>query len=117
MKILVLDDNKELLEVVANILVNHNYDVDCAENAQDAITMLRNKHYDFVLVDYKMPKNDGVWFMNNAELSPDTKVLLVTAHADKSMISKMFALGVSGYIVKPFDEEDLLRHLSYYSGK
>ncbi len=62
-----------------------------------------------------MPVRDGIWFMENAKLPRRTKVLLVTAHVYRKMINRMFRLGVTGYIIKPFDETGLLRQLETYS--
>jgi len=61
-----------------------------------------------------MPEHDGSWFMRNAEVPRDTKVLLVTAYANRDIINEMFRLGISGYVIKPFDGPELLRHLDFH---
>ncbi len=115
MKILIVDDDIDILRSLEKMLVDHGHGVDSSDNAETAVAMAEKEHYDFVLVDYKMPNKDGSWFVKNAELPPTTKILLVTAYADKKIIRKMFKLGVSGYVIKPFDAEELLRHLAYHS--
>ena len=114
MRILVLDDDWELLEVTAKVLAQAGYEVECCDSARKAVEMTAGKSYDYVLVDYKMPDNDGIWFMKNAELPRSTKVLLITAFVNRDVIKKMFALGASGYLIKPFHREELLRHLEFY---
>ena len=115
MKVLILDDDQDLLEALRRILVQYGYEVDCADNVPKALGMVKESNYDFVLVDYKMPGDDGVCFMKNADLPPGTKVILITAYVNRDVINRMFDLGASGYLIKPFDEADLLRHLSYHT--
>ena len=66
MKILVLDDDTALLKALKTILVMNDHDVDCSDNAKEAVGKVAVNEYDFILVDYKMPENDGIWFMENA---------------------------------------------------
>ena len=116
MRILILDDDWEMLEITAKVLAKASHEVDCSDNARQAVQMVTQKAYDFVLVDYKMPENDGIWFMKNANLPRATKTLLITAFVNRDIIKKMFALGASGYLIKPFDDEELLRHIHFYDG-
>ena len=115
MKILILDDNRNLLESLRMVLIEHDHEVDCSDNAGQAVGMVDKEQYDCVLVDYKMPEKDGIWFMKNANLARKTKVLLITAYVNRSVINRMFELGASGYLIKPFNEEELLRHLEFHS--
>jgi len=114
MKVLVVDDDEDLSSALRQILVTLNLDVDCTTSAPDAIEKLADKHYDVVLVDYVMPQHDGIWFMKNAKLPRSTKVLLMTGHIERKIINAMFELGVCGYIIKPFDEEELLHNLNFF---
>ena len=115
MKLLMLDDDRDLLRALRDMLVQHEYVVDCCDNAKDALDKVAADEYDFVFVDYKMPEHDGIWFMRNAKLPRKTKALLMTAYVSRDIIDKMFSLGACGYLIKPFDEEELLHHLSYHS--
>lgn len=115
MKVLIVDDDPSLLEAVHDMLADNGYDVDCSETAKDAVDKVQACKYDYILVDYRMPKDDGIWFMENAKIDPASKVLLMTAYLNRDVINKMFSLGASGYIVKPFDEEELLTHLSFHT--
>lgn len=117
MKMLILDDDRALLNALKQMLTQNDHEVDCSDNAKQAVEMVEKKDYDLVLVDYKMPDNDGIWFMQNAKLSRETKTLLITAYVNRDMINKMFSLGALGYLIKPFGEEELLRHISFYSKK
>ena len=115
MKILILDDDKDLLTAVRLMLIQHDHEVDCSDNAEQAVDMVTDGDYDFVLVDYKMPENDGIWFMKNVDRPKKTKALLVTAFVNREVINRMFALGACGYLIKPFNEEEIIRHLDFFS--
>lgn len=114
MKVLLLDDDRDLLSALKDLMARYEHIVDCCDNAKEAVGKVTDGDYDFVLVDYKMPENDGIWFMRNVRLPRKTKALLMTAYVNRDVINKMFSLGACGYIIKPFDEEEILRHLSYY---
>jgi len=68
-----------------------------------------------VLLDYCMPGLSGAQFLRRANVPADTKVLLITAYADRQIINEMLSLGAKGYIVKPFDMWDLERHLAFHA--
>lgn len=115
MKILILDDDPNVLEALRVSLSHHKHDVACVDNAEEAVGLVEQETYDFVLVDYRMPEKDGVWFMENANMPPATKALLMTAYLNRDVINKMFSVGVAGYLLKPFDEDELLRHLEFHA--
>lgn len=117
MRILVLDDNEALRNTVAEILKEYDHEVDTTSDARAAVKMVETTEYDFVLVDYKMPINDGIWFMKNAKLHRRTRVLLMTAYVTNELISEMFKLGAVGYLIKPFDAKELMRHIDFHSGQ
>jgi DNA-binding response OmpR family regulator len=115
MKILVLDDNEALSKAVQTMLKLHGHDVDAITNAKDGVKMVEEGTYDIILVDYKMPVNDGIWFMKEARIPRNTKVLLMTAFVNKDVINEMFSLGAVGYLVKPFDDAELMRHIEFHT--
>ena len=115
MKILILDDDTGILAALRQMLIDNDHDVDCSDNAVEAVEMVKQKTYDFVLVDYRMPDNDGIWFMENANIPRETRTLLSTAYVNREIINRMFELGACGYLIKPYREEELLKHLDYHS--
>jgi len=114
MNVLVLDDDEDLGSAIREILLMRNLNVDCCTSAPEAIEKLSDKQYDVILVDYVMPQRDGLWFMHHAKVPRSTKVLLMTGHIERQVINKMFDLGACGYIIKPFDEDELLRNLDFF---
>ena len=115
MKILILDDDVHLLEALKRVLEMNGHEVDCSSSPSESIKTVGTGKYDFVLVDYKMPEKDGIWFMEHASIPRNTRGLLITAYVNRDVINRMFALGASGYLIKPFDEEELLRNPTFFS--
>ena len=115
MRVLIIDDYKGFRDEVRQILVRHGHEADDIESASEAIAPAETGNYDIILLDYQMPENDGLWFLRNARIPRLTKVLLVTSHTEPRLITEMFRAGAAGYLIKPFDEDDLLRNLAYYT--
>jgi len=115
MRILLLDDEPELLASLARILVTNGHEVERYCSAGEALAPIENNNFDFALVDYLMPENTGIWFMEHAKIPKKTKVLLMTAFINKHVISRMFELGICGYIIKPFAEDDIKMQLAFHS--
>ena len=115
MRILVVDDHEGFRDEVTGILSRNGHYVEGVGTAADAIPIAENGNFDFVLVDYQMPEHDGIWFMRNVSLPERTRALLVTAHTSRYVIHTMFTVGASGYIIQPFSEKELLRHLAFHS--
>jgi two-component system, chemotaxis family, chemotaxis protein CheY len=115
MKFLVLDDHEAFREEIVAILVRNGHEAQGVATATAAIPMVEAGRYDFVLVDFNMPEHDGIWFMQNVKLPRGTKAILVTAHVHRQMINTMFKAGAVGYLIKPFDEDALLRQIEFHS--
>ena len=115
MRVVVIDDDVALANALKLLLELNDYEVSTFNDAENAVASVEAGDYDFVLVDYKMPGRDGVWFMENTNIPASTRVILITAYVNRDVIKRMFALDVSGYLIKPFDEDELLRNLTFFS--
>ncbi len=115
MRVVIIDDDVALANALKLLLELNNYEVTTFDAAEKAVASVEAGDYDFALVDYKMPGHDGVWFMENTNIPASTRVILITAYVNRDVIKRMFALGVSGYLIKPFGEEELLRNLTFFS--
>ncbi|TFH13791.1 MAG: response regulator [Lentisphaerales bacterium] len=116
MRILLIDDDTNILSVLKVILESNGHIVDCADSADDALDLVSEYDYDFVLVDFKMPTHDGAWFLRNAHLRRNTKALLMTAFLTPNVVNTMFMCGASGYIMKPLEQQEVLQHLAFHTG-
>ncbi|OVE76077.1 hypothetical protein BVX97_02285 [bacterium E08(2017)] len=115
MKIMLLDDDKSLIGSLERLLVSMGHEVDTFNVAKEALEPARTGGYDFAFIDYRMPDNTGVWFLENAEIPKQTRILLMTAYVSRKVIVRMFELGACGYLIKPFDEEEIRLHLDFHS--
>ena len=116
-KILVVDDDEALLGAVKRLLVELGHDVICASSARQGVELVASTMFDFIFVDYRMPEHDGAWFLRNAKVPRKTKVLLSTAFAHKSVLTEMFKLGACGYLIKPYDERDIIKNIEFHSSR
>jgi len=102
-RILIIDDEAEILFLLEDILEMAGYQVTTADGAHSAIEMIKSKEFDFILSDVKMPKGSGhdlLKYLN--ELDKEIKVLLMSGFSDLSNDDAK-KLGSLGIVKKPFD--------------
>ena len=111
MNILIVDDDDALLHALHAIVTDWGGDVSCVNSAPLALQAVTEAPYDFVLLDLRMPKYDGLWFMRNARIPPTTRVILMSGFAPRSVVQAILDLGACDYIEKPFSPDQLLETL------
>jgi CheY-like chemotaxis protein len=103
-KVLVVDDEPEVRQVLHEFLSSRGYDVSMAPDGAVAISIVETDRPDLVLLDVAMPDMDGVETLRRiVALQPLLPVIMVTANADIGITSKLLALGAVDYVPKPFD--------------
>ena len=103
-RVLVVDDEREVRQVLQEFLVSRGYDVVQAASGMDALAILQAEKLDLVLLDLAMPGLDGMETLKRiTALGAPVPVIMVTANADIGLTSKLLALGAADYIPKPFD--------------
>jgi CheY-like chemotaxis protein len=103
-KVLVVDDEPEVRQVLHEFLVSRGYDVNVASDGHEALDLLQSIKPDLVLLDVAMPGLDGVETLKRiVALDPSLPVIMVTANADIGVTSKLLAIGAVDYVPKPFD--------------
>lgn len=117
MKVLVLDDDENVLKVVKTVLRVHGHESDCAGDAAVAVEMLKTSRYDLVLFDFNMPEHDGIWFLQNADIPRSTRAVLMTGNGTQGLIDRVMEMGASDYLIKPFTVDDLLRQVEVQPAK
>src|SRR5204863_8288282 len=112
MRILVVEDNGELVALLAKALTRAGLDVDSARNAADAEASLRAVHYAAVVLDLGLPDADGLVVLDQMRRRRDpTPVLILSARGGLDDRVSGLAKGASDYLVKPFAMEELLARL------
>ncbi len=109
--ILIVDDTKENLQVLGNILRDNKYKIALASNGAEALTLVSKRLPDLILLDVMMPDMDGFEVCRRLKADDRTKdlpVIFLTAKIETEDIVKGFRLGGIDYITKPFKQEELL---------
>jgi DNA-binding NtrC family response regulator len=108
-RILVVDDELMVRVSLTNWLKEENYFAGAVADGPSALATLREKKWDIVLLDYKMPGMDGIEVLRQIKaIAPETVVLMMTAYATISNSVQAMKEGAYDYIVKPLDVEELL---------
>jgi len=107
--ILVVDDNKDLLNTFALILKRKGYIVDTAEDGMQAINKFTAHHYDIVLMDVKMPQIGGLEALHRMkEYDPKARIILMTAYLDETQLKQAIQEGACGALYKPVNIPKLM---------
>ncbi len=110
-KILIIEDEAAIRRVLKKIISEENssYEVEEAEDGLAGIEMIKDKDYDLVLCDIKMPKMDGVEVLEKAKkIKPETPMVMISGHGDLDTAVNTMRLGAFDYISKPPDLNRLL---------
>lgn len=111
-RILLIEDNPEMAENIASILELAQYDVLCAHNGKQGVSLAQQNQPDLILCDIMMPELDGYGVLHILHQDPGTAnipFVFLTARADKGEVREGMNLGADDYITKPFDTTDLLK--------
>lgn len=108
MKILVVDDDIHILQLVTIYLTKEGYQVLRAENAEQALALLEGNLPDLAVVDVMMPGMDGFTLTETLTQDYDIPVLLLTAKGELEDKERGFLAGSDDYVVKPFEPKELL---------
>lgn len=110
-RILVVDDDQHIREIVTFALTRHHYEVTTAENGQQLTELLTSLQPDLVILDVMMPGLDGYHLFGSLQQHPSFRqipVIIMTAHAEAIYEQISLDLGASEHITKPFHPLDLV---------
>jgi len=108
-KILIVADDPEILEVIAEILRQAGYDVDQAEDGRSAIRRIEDDFYDLVITDLNLPKVDGMKILQYVvDQSPDTMCVILTGYGTIKGSVEAIKMGAFDYISKPVKSDEIL---------
>jgi DNA-binding response OmpR family regulator len=114
-KILILDDEKDLVDTLALMLRARDYVVILAFDGQEGIDKAKTERPNLILLDVMMPGIDGFNVCLKLKADKDTKnipIVIISAGSERDSVIKCHGLGVSDFIVKPFNLPTLLGKLS-----
>jgi DNA-binding NtrC family response regulator len=106
--ILIVDDEASVRDSLNNWFIEDGYQVACAADAKEALSLLESKSFDIVLADIKMPGMDGLEMHRRIKvLNKDAIVIIMTAFASVDTAVQALKDGAYDYVTKPFDPDDL----------
>jgi excisionase family DNA binding protein len=102
-RVLVVDDEASIRDLLAKTLALAEYDVDVAADGRSALERMRLYPYDLLIADLRMPGMDGLTVIREAKrYKADLPVLIITGYSTESSAIEAVNLGVAGYLTKPF---------------
>src|SRR5260221_7423517 len=116
-KILIVDDNEDLLKAAKIFLKRHFAQVDVEKNPESIPTLMANEDYDVILLDMNFTKDvssgsEGYyWLQKILDIDPSSVVVLITAYGDVQMAVKAIKAGATDFVLKPWENEKLLATL------
>lgn len=107
-RILIVDDEQSMRELLSILLRKEGYEVVTAENGATALKAVQREIFDLVITDLKMPQFDGMTLLKSVkEVSPDTIVIIITAFGTTEGAERARDLGAYDYIGKPFNNDEI----------
>ncbi len=108
-KILVVDDDPEILEIISEVLQNAGYEIESAIDGRVAIEELENSFYDLVITDLNMPEVDGMGVLKRIITKfPDTLCILLTGYGTIKGSVEAIKMGAFDYVAKPVKSDEIL---------
>ena len=107
-KILIVEDNKEISNMLAVFLNENGYDIECAYNGREASSLLQNNSYTLVLMDLMLPYISGDELIAKLRETSDTPVICLSARSGMETRLEVLRMGADDYILKPFDLNEVL---------
>jgi len=111
MKILVVDDEKLIRDVIREYALIENYDIYEAENGLKALDIIEKEEIDLIILDIMMPKMDGYTFFQELKKNKSIPTIVLSARSDEYDKLLGFDLGIDDYLTKPFSPKELMARI------
>ncbi|KKK59746.1 hypothetical protein LCGC14_3031310, partial [marine sediment metagenome] len=108
-RIIIIDDNEDICNTLSLILEDEGYKTEIALTGQKAFKKIINKSYNVALLDINLPDVKGTELITSIkEIHPNMDIIMITANTSSKFVIDALNNGASGYILKPFDNDNLL---------
>lgn len=111
MRILIVDDERMIREVLREYILYGGYEAVEASNGEEAVQLCRQMEFDVVLMDIMMPKMDGFEAVRQILREKDVAVIMLSALGEEYDKLRAFELGVDDYVTKPFSPKEVLARI------
>jgi CheY-like chemotaxis protein len=118
MRVLIVEDEAAMTDLLRRWLVELSYDVNSAESATEALKIMLVEPAEIILCDIRMPgHHDGLWLAERVRTKwPRTKIIMASGVVEMDAVKKSQELGVVDFVTKPFGREQLRRALDRAAG-
>ncbi|MCM1273086.1 MAG: response regulator transcription factor [Clostridium sp.] len=110
-KVLIVEDNKDISNMLENFLSGHDYEVECAYEGRSASKCISDQEYDIILMDLMLPHKSGDAIIRELREHSDTPVICLSAKSGMDTRLEVLRMGADDYILKPFDLNEVLVRL------
>jgi len=115
-KILIVDDEKPVLESLEEALTKQGYPVTTTDSSYDALDRIKKEFFDLIILDVRMPGMDGISLLKEVRRvqkeDNKSRVIIITAYASEDAPIKAIQLGADDYIMKPFELDNFLHSVN-----
>ncbi|MDH3558078.1 MAG: response regulator [Syntrophobacteria bacterium] len=112
-RVLLVDDEEQFVETLAERLAMRDYDVTTSLSGDDALEQVRGYNFDVVVLDVLMPGVDGIETLREIkQIKPLTEVIMLTGHATVETAIEGMKLGAYDYLMKPCETEELITKIN-----
>lgn len=110
-KILIVDDEAKIREVIKEYIEFSGYESDEAEDGKEAVEKCRDNNYDLIIMDIMMPKVDGITAIKEIKKFSDTPILVLSARTEEYDRLFGFEIGADDYVAKPFSPSEVVARI------
>lgn len=111
MKLLIVDDEELIRNVIKEYALVEGYDVDEARDGKEAIEKVNDYNYDVIIMDIMMPNMDGFSAVKEIKKNNDIPVIMLSARGEEYDKLSGFDLGIDDYVTKPFSPKELMARI------
>ena len=111
-KLLIVDDEMHIRDLVQKYATFENYESETAENGLEAIEKVKHNEYDLVIMDIMMPELDGFSAVKEIRKISQVPVIMLSARSEEYDKLYGFDLGIDDYVTKPFSPKELMRRVN-----
>ena len=112
MKILVVDDEEKIRNVIREYAEFSGYEVKEAQDGMDAVNICKNEDFDIIIMDVMMPKLDGFSAIKEIKKTKNIPVLMLSARGEEYDKLFGFEIGIDDYVVKPFSPKEVIARIN-----
>lgn len=111
MKLLIVDDEKLIRDVITEYAANENFETIEAEDGKEALDIIKSENISLVVLDIMMPKMDGLTFLKEMKKTKNIPVIILSARTEEYDKLTGFDLGTDDYLTKPFSPKELIARI------